>query len=133
MPSSGFDVAVLGGGITGAAVAREAARRGFSVVLLEKGDFASGASSKSSKLIHGGQRYLESFRFGLVRESCLERAALSRMAPHLVRPLPFLFPIGEKGAPSRPALAAGLALYRALAAGTRALPALHLGREQAAA
>ena len=95
MPSSEpVDVAILGGGITGAAIAREAARRGFSVALFEKGDFASGTSSKSSKLIHGGQRYLESLRFGLVRESCVERAALSAMAPHLVRPLPFLFAVG---------------------------------------
>ncbi|HKB70860.1 MAG TPA: glycerol-3-phosphate dehydrogenase/oxidase [Thermoanaerobaculia bacterium] len=131
MPSSELhDVAVLGGGITGAAVAREASRRGFSVVLLEKGDFASGASSKSSKLIHGGQRYLESFHFGLVRESCLERAALGRLAPHLVRPLPFLFPIGEASAPPRPMLAAGLALYRALAAGTRTEPARFLAKER---
>ncbi|HET9794682.1 MAG TPA: glycerol-3-phosphate dehydrogenase/oxidase [Thermoanaerobaculia bacterium] len=120
MPSSEIlDVAILGGGITGAAAAREAAMRGFSVALFEKGDFASGTSSRSSKLIHGGQRYLESFDFGLVRESCLERAALSRLAPHLVRPLPFLFPVGGKGAPSKALLGVGLALYRALAAGTR--------------
>ncbi len=119
MPSSeSLDVAVLGGGITGAAIAREAAIRGFSVALFEKGDFASGTSSRSSKLIHGGQRYLESFDFALVRESCLERAALARLAPHLVRPLPFLFPVGEKGAPAKALLGIGLALYRALAAGT---------------
>ena len=122
------DVAVLGGGITGAAVAREAARRGFSVSLFEKGDFASGTSSRSSKLIHGGQRYLESFDFRLVRESCLERAALSRLAPHLVRPLPFLFPVGEEHAPPRALLAAGLALYRALAAGTAAPGARFLAK-----
>jgi glycerol-3-phosphate dehydrogenase len=127
------DAVVIGGGVAGAGVARDLALRGASVALFEKGDFASGTSSKSSKLIHGGQRYLESFRFGLVRESCLERAALARMAPHLVRPLPFLFPIGEAGAPSRPALAVGLALYRALAAGTPTLPARRLGREDAGA
>lgn len=110
---------ILGGGITGAAAARDAARRGLSVLLLEKGDFASGTSSKSSKLVHGGQRYLESFDFRIVRESCLERDALSRMAPHLVRPLPFLFPVGELGAPPRPLVSLGLSLYRLLGAGTR--------------
>ena len=116
------DVAVIGGGIVGAAVASGAARRGLSVRLVEKGDFASGTSSRSSKLIHGGQRYLESFDWALVRESCVERARLSRMAPHLVRPLPFLFPVGEPGAPSRALLAVGLALYRALAVGARPGP-----------
>ncbi len=112
-----YDLAILGGGITGAAAARDAARRGLSVLLMEKGDFASGTSSKSSKLIHGGQRYLESFDFRLVRESCIEREALARMAPHLVRPLPFLFPLGERGAPPRFWTAIGLTLYRVLAAG----------------
>jgi len=123
-----LDLAIIGGGITGAAVAREAARRGLSVALVEKGDFASGTSSKSSKLIHGGQRYLESFHFGLVRESCRERAILSRLAPHLVRPLPFLFPVGESGAPSKAALALGLALYRLLAGSSSAGPTRFLGR-----
>lgn len=123
-----LDVAIIGGGVTGAAVAREAARRGLSAALVEKGDFASGTSSKSSKLIHGGQRYLEALRFGLVRESCRERATLSRLAPHLVRPLPFLFPVGERGAPSRAALALGLSLYRLLAGSSSAGPARFLRR-----
>jgi glycerol-3-phosphate dehydrogenase len=124
MPSSAveFDLLILGGGITGAAVAREAALRGFLVALVEKGDFVSGTSSKSSKLIHGGQRYLESLEFRLVRESCRERGILLRLAPHLIRPLPFLFSVGERGAPSRPLLAAGLTLYRALSAGERTGP-----------
>ncbi len=126
-----LDLAVIGGGITGAAVAREGVRRGFSVVLVEKGDFASGTSSKSSKLIHGGQRYLEAFRIGLVRESCRERAILARIAPHLVRPLPFLFPVGERGAPAKAALAIGLALYRALAGRSSAGPARFLGIDDA--
>lgn len=122
MPSSEtdpglLDLLILGGGVTGAALAREASLAGLAVALVEKGDFASGTSSKSSKLIHGGQRYLESYELGLVRESCLERAVLSRMAPHLVRPLPFLFPVGEAGAPARPLLSLGLLLYEALAAG----------------
>lgn len=93
MQSETFDIAVIGGGITGAGVALDAATRGLSVALVEKRDFASGTSSRSSKLIHGGLRYLENFHFGLVRESLHERAVLSRMAPHLSKPLRFLVPI----------------------------------------
>jgi glycerol-3-phosphate dehydrogenase len=93
MQSEPFDVAVIGGGITGAGVALDAASRGLSVALVEKRDFASGTSSRSSKLIHGGLRYLEQFHFGLVRESLHERAVLTRMAPHLSKPLRFLVPI----------------------------------------
>jgi glycerol-3-phosphate dehydrogenase len=126
-----LDLAIIGGGITGAAVASEAARRGFSAGLIEKGDFASGTSSKSSKLVHGGQRYLESFRWGLVRESCRERARLAFMAPHLVRPLPFLFSVGEPGAPPKALLSLGLALYRALAAGAAPGPTRFLRRGDA--
>jgi len=88
-----FDIAVIGGGITGAGVALDAATRGLSVALVEKRDFASGTSSRSSKLIHGGLRYLEQFHFGLVRESLHERAVLTRMAPHLSKPLRFLVPV----------------------------------------
>src|SRR5204863_4864552 len=93
MQSEMFDIAVIGGGITGAGVALDAASRGLSVALVEKRDFASGTSSRSSKLIHGGLRYLEQFHFGLVRESLHERAVLMRMAPHLSKPLRFLVPI----------------------------------------
>jgi len=85
-----FDVAVIGGGITGAGVALDAASRGYSVALLEKADFASGTSSRSSKLVHGGLRYLQNFDLGLVREALLERQLLVRLAPHLVRPLPIV-------------------------------------------
>jgi glycerol-3-phosphate dehydrogenase len=88
-----FDAVVIGGGMAGAGVARDLALRGASVALLEKGDFASGTSSKSSKLIHGGLRYLEFFAFRLVRESLREKKTLERLAPHLVRPLPFLVPV----------------------------------------
>ena len=88
-----FDAVVIGGGMAGAGVARDLALRGASVALLEKGDFASGTSSKSSKLIHGGLRYLELFDFRLVRESLREKKTLERLAPHLVRPLPFLVPV----------------------------------------
>jgi glycerol-3-phosphate dehydrogenase len=93
MQNETFDIAVIGGGITGAGVALDAATRGLSVALVEKRDFASGTSSRSSKLIHGGLRYLENFHFGLVRESLHERAVLSRMAPHLSKPLRFLVPV----------------------------------------
>lgn len=88
-----FDVAVIGGGITGAGIALDAAVRGLKVALLEKRDFASGTSGRSTKLIHGGLRYLEQFDFALVREALLERAILARIAPHLAEPFPFLIPI----------------------------------------
>jgi len=88
-----FDAVVIGGGMAGAGVARDLALRGASVALFEKGDFASGTSSKSSKLIHGGLRYLELFDFKLVRESLREKKTLERLAPHLVQPLPFLVPV----------------------------------------
>ncbi|MCI0489472.1 MAG: glycerol-3-phosphate dehydrogenase [Blastocatellia bacterium] len=88
-----FDLAVIGGGITGAGIALDAASRGLSVALIEKRDFASGTSSRSSKLIHGGLRYLEHFEFRLVREALRERATLARLAPHLAAPLPFLVPV----------------------------------------
>jgi glycerol-3-phosphate dehydrogenase len=106
-----FDVVVIGGGINGAAVAREAALRGLKVALVDAGDFASGTSSRSSKLIHGGLRYLEQFDFRLVRESRLERRLLRDVAPHLAQPLPFLLPIYE-GDPFIPLkIRAGLTLY----------------------
>src|SRR2546425_2958928 len=115
-----FDLAIIGGGITGAGVALEAASRGLKVALVEKRDFASGTSSRSSKLIHGGLRYLEQFHFGLVRESLRERAALLRMAPHLSKPLEFLVPVYSLRERSplgtnRVKLAAGLWLYDLLA------------------
>jgi glycerol-3-phosphate dehydrogenase len=87
------DAVVIGGGMAGAGVARDLALRGARVALFEKGDFASGTSSKSSKLIHGGLRYLELMDFGLVREALREKKTLERVAPHLVRPLPFLMPV----------------------------------------
>src|SRR5215510_14013438 len=88
-----LDAVVIGGGMAGAGIARDLALRGVSVALFEKGDFASGTSSKSSKLIHGGLRYLELRDFQLVRESLREKRVLERLAPHLVRPLPFLVPV----------------------------------------
>src|SRR6202012_1314125 len=90
-----FDVVVVGGGITGAGVALDAASRGYGVALLERADSASGTSSRSSKLVHGGLRYLQNFDLGLVREALLERQLMVRPAPHLVRPLPFVVPAFE--------------------------------------
>jgi len=109
-----FDLLVIGGGISGAAVARDAARRGFRTGLVEARDFASGTSSRSSRLVHGGLRYLEHFEFDLVFEASQERRTLLRIAPHLVRPLEFLFPIFEDGRVGRRRLDAGMWLYDAL-------------------
>jgi glycerol-3-phosphate dehydrogenase len=92
-----FDVVVIGGGITGAGVALDAASRGYSVALVERDDYASGTSSRSSKMVHGGLRYLQNFDLGLVREALLERQLMVELAPHLVYPTPFLVPtLGEE-------------------------------------
>src|SRR5580698_10000055 len=97
-----FDVLVIGGGITGAGVALDAASRGLKTALVEKGDFASGTSSKSSKMIHGGIRYLQQREFRLVYENLAERQRLLDNAPHLVAPLPFLIPLfGRDGVVSK--------------------------------
>jgi glycerol-3-phosphate dehydrogenase len=93
MGSEQFDVLVIGGGVTGAGVALDAAARGYKVALVEKIDFASGTSSKSTKLVHGGIRYLPNFDFALVREALVERGLLLRNAPHLVHPVGFVLPI----------------------------------------
>ena len=92
-----FDLAIIGGGINGAGIARDAVGRGLKVILIEQNDLASGTSSASSKLIHGGLRYLEHGAFGLVRGALNEREVLLRMAPHLIRPLRFVLPLGEIG------------------------------------
>jgi glycerol-3-phosphate dehydrogenase len=105
-----FDVVVVGGGITGAGVALDAAARGYSVALLERADFASGTSSRSSKLVHGGLRYLQNFDLGLVREALLERRLMVALAPHLVRPLPLVVPAFEGARPDR-LMGVGLNLY----------------------
>src|SRR5947199_1280884 len=87
-----FDLLVIGGGINGAGIARDAAGRGLKVMLVERGDLASATSSWSSKLIHGGLRYLEQYEFRLVREALREREVLLRLAPHIIRPLMFVLP-----------------------------------------
>ena len=110
-----FDVLVVGGGITGAGVARDAAMRGLRTALVEKDDFASGTSSRSSRLVHGGVRYLEHGDLRLVFEASNERRVLQRLAPHLVRPLAFTWPVYAGARIARWKLAAGLTLYDLLA------------------
>ncbi|MDV7396471.1 FAD-dependent oxidoreductase, partial [Arthrospira platensis SPKY1] len=97
LASETYDLIIVGGGITGAGIALDAASRGMKVALLEKGDFASGTSSKSTKLIHGGLRYLKQFEIGLVREVGRERAIVHRLAPHLVHAEKMLLPLIQGG------------------------------------
>jgi glycerol-3-phosphate dehydrogenase len=114
MARTELDVLVVGGGVTGAGIALDAVSRGLSTGLLEQRDYASGTSSRSSKLVHGGLRYLEMFDFGLVREALQERGLLlTKLAPHLVRPVPFLYPLHHTW--ERPYVGAGVALYDAMA------------------
>ncbi|MFB7717992.1 glycerol-3-phosphate dehydrogenase [Nocardia sp. NPDC056100] len=116
-----IDVLVIGGGVTGAGAALDAASRGLSVTLVEARDFAAGTSSRSSKLIHGGLRYLEQLDFALVREALKERGLLlNKLAPHLVHPVPFLFPLQHR-VWERAYIGAGVALYDTLG-GARAVP-----------
>jgi glycerol-3-phosphate dehydrogenase len=135
MGSRQFDVVVVGGGVVGAGAALDAATRGLTVALVEARDWASGTSSRSSKLIHGGLRYLEMLDFGLVREALRERGLiLSRLAPHLVRPVPFLYPLQHRGW-ERPYVGSGIAMYDAMARGSGHAAGLplhrHLTRRQA--
>jgi glycerol-3-phosphate dehydrogenase len=127
-----FDLLVIGGGINGAGIARDAAGRGYKVLLCEQADLASGTSSASSKLIHGGLRYLEHYEFRLVRESLSEREVLWRSAPHVVWPLRFVLPYHADLRPA-PLLRFGLFVYDHLG-GRRRLPAtrtLHLRKHAA--
>jgi glycerol-3-phosphate dehydrogenase len=115
MSAGELDVLVVGGGVVGVGTALDAVTRGLSVGLLEQRDLASGTSSRSSKLIHGGLRYLEMLDFALVREALEERGLLlTRLAPHLVKPVPFLYPLTRRGW-ERPYVGAGLAIYDAMA------------------
>jgi glycerol-3-phosphate dehydrogenase len=115
MGSTELDVLVVGGGVVGAGAALDAATRGLTVGLVEARDFASGTSSRSSKLIHGGLRYLEMLDFRLVAEALSERGLLiDKLAPHLIRPVPFLYPLKHRGW-ERFYAGAGVALYDTLA------------------
>jgi glycerol-3-phosphate dehydrogenase len=109
------DLVVVGAGVTGAGIARDAARRGLRVVLLEQNDIAYGTSSRSSKLIHGGLRYLETYEFSLVFESVSERRIVMDLAPHLVNPMAFLFPVYQGSRKSLRMISAGMWLYDGLA------------------
>ena len=109
-----FDIAIIGGGIIGAGIARDAALRGLSVALFERADYGGGTTSGSTRLIHGGLRYLEMLDFGLVRMDLRERETLLRIAPHLVRPLEFLIPFYDRNLLDRWKLHAGMILYEAL-------------------
>ena len=104
-----FDVAIVGGGITGSCIARDAARRGLSVALIDKGDFSCGTSAGSTKLVHGGLRYLKTMEFGLIRESLRERRVWERIAPHMVYPMPFILPLQKPR--DKWVIGAGLSLY----------------------
>ncbi|MBF6263121.1 glycerol-3-phosphate dehydrogenase/oxidase [Nocardia farcinica] len=126
-----FDVVVVGGGVVGAGIALDAATRGLDVALVEARDLASGTSSRSSKMFHGGLRYLEQLEFGLVREALRERElALSTLSPHLVKPLRFLYPLTHRGW-ERPYVASGLVLYDTMG-GAKSVPGQrHLTRHGA--
>jgi glycerol-3-phosphate dehydrogenase len=121
MSGSMFDIAVVGGGVNGCGIARDAAGRGLSVLLLERGDLAGGTSSASTKLIHGGLRYLEHYEFSLVRAALREREVLLSMAPHIVRPMRFVLP-HHRGLRAQWLIRAGLFLYDRLG-GRNILPA----------
>jgi len=128
LSSETFDVLIVGGGATGCFTARDCAMRGLSVALVEARDFASATSAHNSKLAHGGLRYLRNLEISLVRESLAERRNLMRIAPHMVRPLPFLLPLYNAGLLERAKLKAGLTLYDVLSFDRNRLddPAQHL-------
>jgi glycerol-3-phosphate dehydrogenase len=129
--SDEFDVVVIGAGVVGAGAALDAATRGLSVALVDARDLASGTSSRSSKLFHGGLRYLEQLEFGLVREALRERELMTtRLAPHLVKPVPFLYPLTHR-VWERPYVAAGLALYDTLGGHSSMPGQKHLSRRAA--
>jgi glycerol-3-phosphate dehydrogenase len=120
-PPQHFDVIIIGAGINGAGIARDAAMRGLKVLLVDKSDPGSGTTSASTRLIHGGLRYLEHYEFGLVRESLRERETLLKIAPHLVRPLPITIPIYKHSRRGRATIRAGMIAYDLLSIG-KSLP-----------
>src|SRR5580693_5595620 len=123
-----FDLLIIGGGATGCFTARDAASRGLKVALVEARDFAAATSAHNSKLAHGGLRYLRNLEISLVRESLAERRNLMRIAPHMLRPLPFLLPLYNAGLLERAKLKAALTLYDILSFDRNRLddPAQHL-------
>ncbi len=127
-----FDLLIIGGGIMGAGVAWDAAQRGLSCALVEQGDFASGTSSKTTKLIHGGIRYLEGMEFGLVRQSIRERGTLLKLVPHLVKPLSFLIPVIGQSPRPWPLVRIGVSLYDWMARGSSVARHRILNRSQIA-
>src|SRR3954469_15883417 len=121
-----FDVLVVGGGIYGLAIAYDAAQRGLSVALVERDDFGSGASFNHLRTIHGGLRYLQTFDVSRARESVRERRTIARIAPHMVRPVPFALPLYRSLARGKTAMRAGFALDRLVSAGrNRGVPVSH--------
>lgn len=129
LASERLDLLVIGGGVTGAGIAWDAALRGLHVGLLEKEDFGFGTSGRSARLIHGGLRYLAQFHIGLVYESSRERRTLLRIAPHLVHPLPFLYPLYKGGRDRRLKIRAGMWMLRNSARASYIhIPALILSR-----
>src|SRR5258708_31183118 len=126
MKSEKFDLLIVGGGITGCGIALDAASRGLRVGLIERDDFSSGTSSKSSKLIHGGLRYLKQLQFKVTLEASREKARLKKMAPHLVEDLPFLLPTWTRTA--RPIFSTGLWIYDAAAGFPKGLIHKHPSR-----
>lgn len=127
LASGPLDLLVVGGGIVGSGVARDAAMRGLRVGLVEQHDFASGTSSRSSRLLHGGLRYLAQGRIGLVREASLEKRTVAHIAPHLVRPLGFVFPAYRGGGPSLWQLRIGVKIYDMLCSGHNFEPSSAFG------
>src|SRR3954469_22624096 len=117
LPTSALDLLVVGGGIVGAGVARDAAMRGLRTALVDKSDFAFGTSSRSSRLLHGGLRYLAQGRIGLVREASVEKVVISKIAPHLAMPLPFIFPTRRGTEWKKWKLRIGVKLYDLLCSG----------------
>ena len=130
LAASPVDVLVVGGGIVGAGVARDAAMRGLRVALVEKSDFASGTSSRSSRLLHGGLRYLAQGRLGLVREASVEKVILHRIAPHLAEPLPFIFPTRRHSSWSKWKMRMGVKIYDLLCGGRNLGKSAALSRDE---
>ena len=130
LTSETFDLLVVGGGITGAGIARDAAMRGLTTALIDRHDFAFGTSSRSSCLLHGGLRYLEQGHIGLVREASLEKQTLHGIAPHLAQPLPFIFPVYRKQGRPLWQLTLGVKLYDLLCGGRNFGPSHRWDRER---